>query len=404
MAQGQTYTVASTLEDILTRRKAEERQARLDALHEEQVRASLAIQKENAESNRMYRDAWADERRQNAASKFKAGLSMGQPLDPNDPTYGGMLSSADIVPGVHPERDAVVGPQGLEGGPKIFGMTPDVTGKDAADFIEGNTTKGVKSIAPIVKPPTFYGTPKEVEENKKRDSMRAYAKSLPADSPLRAAIEYNLASGGDNPPAAAITPPKPTTETGVVLGRDGKYRINGQVVDATKLPAGAHISTEPAPPRPPATKRPDFFTKPDPKDPSKTIGYYVDPDTLQVRQVPLDDARRGNPPAAKTDKIEAVVPSNLVTALKQADAEVAKYTGSLSSKEGKAKATSQRQAIVDQIFALHPRVASAVRSMAKNPAAAGFTFDDLVKGLNPQPSEADKEVMRVLYGVLTGKQ
>lgn len=400
------YAVASTLEDILTKRKAEARQARLDALHEEQVRASLAIQKENAESNKMYRDAWADERRQNAATKFKAGLSKGQPLDPNDPTYGGMLTTADIVPGVDPEKNAVVGPQGLEQGSKIFGMTSNVSGKDAADFLDAASTTGVKSIAPIVKPPTFYGTPKEIEEDKKREAMRAYANKLAPDHPLRMAIEYNLATGGDNPPAASITPPKPTNETMVFIKRDGTAMINGKVVDASKIPAGAHYQYEGLDRAPRVVPEHTYgaIEIDDPDHPGHKIPAAWDPKDPTKAPVPLPQGFRKPPTGANSNKIEAVIPSNLGTALTKANAEVAKYTGRFAPTAAKAQAEAQRKLVLDQIFALHPTLAPAVRAMASNPAAASFTFDQLVAGIKPQPNDTDKEAMRALYTALTGRQ
>lgn len=414
MAQEYTdpgYAVASTLDDILTKRKAEARQALLDKLHEDQIRSQMEIARENADSNKMYREAWAKQRDEEAAAKFKGGLVMGQPLDATDPTYGGKLTSADVVPGVTPESGAVVGPQGLQGGPKIFGMTPDVTGKDAADFIEGSATTGITSKAPAVKPPTFYGSPKEHETLRKNESMRAYANTLPADSPLRMAIEYNLASGGDNPPAAAITPPKPTTLTVAQMGRDGKVRIDGKVVDPTKLPAGTRVMQEPAPPGSGGGMPFGLYPSIAPDGTLTWSIFNKREGTITPPNQKVDATGKVIPTPTPVPKPEAapkpVVPPNLQTALTKADAEIDKHSG-WGGTTARAAAVAQRNGIVDQIFALHPQLAATVKNMVtaakSNPALANASFDDLAKGFKPQPNPQDLEIMRVLYNIAMGKK
>src|SRR5687767_6493871 len=72
------------IHDFLKERREAQRLAMLDALKQKEVESSIKTQEENAATNRMYRDAWAQEHQQNALMDYikNSGLTADSDLSP----------------------------------------------------------------------------------------------------------------------------------------------------------------------------------------------------------------------------------------------------------------------------------------------------------------------------------
>lgn len=78
--------------------------------------------------------------------------------------------------------------------------------------------------------PIFTGTPAQQQAEQQQQVIRGYLRSLPADSPMRSALQYRMATGA-NPPAGAL----PSTGTDVNL-QPKPVMVNGQRVLANFNP------------------------------------------------------------------------------------------------------------------------------------------------------------------------
>ena len=94
---------------VFDRRRAEERQAMLDALHRQQVESNLKTAESNRELNELYKKAQVENMESMAQQRLRSGLSMGQQLDPST---AGKLDPTEVIPGKEARQpDVYPGPQ-----------------------------------------------------------------------------------------------------------------------------------------------------------------------------------------------------------------------------------------------------------------------------------------------------
>jgi len=159
---------AASIEELLTRRRAEERQRMLDAMMAEDRQINRQIQAANLESLDRQRQAAEAEKQTNTAKGVVSVLAPDQPLDPETV---GMLREGGFGALVAPGQEQYAG----------------MAGDDASE--------------PVMEqgPETFRGTAAQLKEREQRAALEEYLASLDPASPEAKALNYELRTGKSAP-------------------------------------------------------------------------------------------------------------------------------------------------------------------------------------------------------------
>jgi len=235
------YAVAGTLDQILTQRKAEARQAMLDSLNQQNVQSEIRSRDENTQGLTQQRAERAAEYKAQAAKLRMAGIAPGSVsggdvdfLKENAP------SSLTQTGGATLPSTSLIGASELPGG--------DTSGQGAAS-VENVPSKPDASI-PITS--TYAGIPEYQQKKKWQDAVNDLANDPSFNDP---AIQKLLKMEAISPDAEKNMPsllekllanraPKDLPENWVVDSSGHERKLN--------TPPGAHVINLPAPPRPAA--------------------------------------------------------------------------------------------------------------------------------------------------------
>ena len=226
--QGLQQMIAQRLQ-----REAVAEQQRANLEREAQARAELeqrrAYQTESLAGLRDQREANADLRRQNAAHRLVQDLAPGDVLDP---TAAETLRGGNL--GALVDRQEATLPSRQMGGFLRTGKTAPTGGFIRSVTREGNPERDL-----------FRGTPAQRKAQQQQDELRRLVDSLP-EGPEKTALRFQLATGGDNPPAALL-PRQPTSRYSLHTTYDetgsptGAVRFNAITGEAEPVDVGGSL-------------------------------------------------------------------------------------------------------------------------------------------------------------------
>lgn len=329
--------VTSGLDQALTQRKLEARQAMLDALNQKNVESEISYRGEQAKSLADERSAQADQRREASLSSTAGHLHMGQDLGDMKPDLlQALIERGYANPGVTPEDAATTGGLDVGTGSRMLVLSHDKDGNfGAPPDPEANAT-GVESIKTPNKPshgPEAVGSPKENDDESQRERedwfMRSGIMGRPDMTPIDKAIAWSTYMGGKPMPTQLLQPPGKLVTVDDASG-------TAKEVPGISLNPNDKVQNIPRPPRAAQPPQPQFVgaqgtngvifqdghfrTEPLPdgqplgprvEPPSKSNGLYDTAAYAKFNQVNL------NPNATDQDKL--AVKSTVINSIQDPD-------------------------------------------------------------------------------------
>lgn len=220
-----------------------QRQLQADNRAERQLRLSEETTRQNSQSLREQREMLADQRRQNTAHTLAGDLAIGDVLDPQQAATlrsGNLGSNVEHQPTTLPSRETA----GF--------VTTSGSGKPSGGFLRTAQHQGQAERD------VYRGTSAQRRTQDQQRQLQQWINRLPANSPERLSLEYQLMTG-QNPPAALI-PREPTArysahpmfdETGSQTGIGAFNNITGEMRPANgggflRMPGGGSSRQLPA--------------------------------------------------------------------------------------------------------------------------------------------------------------
>lgn len=276
------FAVSSTLQNILNRKKADQRQAMIDELSRKKIESGISVDEENARGLAANREMLNTVREGQMINDFGKQHTMGDDLSTVDPMFlrvlqkHGMISESPLK--LQPQVTTSEAPQ-TGGAP-----TPEQLDAMAANAPHPEAKKGTY----------FSGMPEQVEEERRRSDLgglisRGIFSDTSDMSPSERMVALAQAMGDKNVPSSVYSSMEPqgnlyvtdeaSGKTSAQLGPDGKPIHTGRQGNVFQVRN-----------RPPQGGQPQAFSHTGPN--GETIWSWIRPG----ENIPTD-SHRGNPAA-----------------------------------------------------------------------------------------------------------